>query len=122
MLDTLIIDPLSYFSGRLYRSAEDREGEPFEYAREDQQRREMVQYLRNIGIEAGTLLIRTTWALGYAPGMYVLLADGNRYYITAVAEDVTAANPQSLAFMSINPATDYYLSLRIVENIGGREV
>lgn len=118
MLLSLRKDPEAVLQGIFYEFSTSEIGESFMYAPVEDVRRYRDSGGRNILIKEGATAIRTAWKLKFAPGSYVILADGNRYIIEQTAKDVVSTAYQSIAVCSM-PEQDIILTVRLVSNSRG---
>lgn len=111
-------DPEAVLQGLFLELPTSEEGESFMYAPVEDVRRYRDASVRNLVIKEGVTAIRTSWALKFTPGSYVILADGNKYMIEQTARAVVSTAYQSLA-VSIVPDQDWVLTVRLVGNAKG---
>ena len=116
MINALIKNPQQFNSAWYYAGKDEEQGVFFEFSWEDgSKNKTRGTQGRNIVRDSIVTRIRTDYDIQFKIGGYVVLSDGNMYYIDSIIEEISTVAYQSLGTVC-DPSKDSILTLSIVQN------
>ena len=117
MIHALLKDPLQFSAGMYYLTANEPEGQYFEYAWEDNEKSSTRSAQgHNVVRNDGFTRVSTDYDLGFVAGAFVALDDGNLYIIEQITKAISSTAYQALN-VTKDPERDTVLTCRLVKNV-----